>query len=413
MPALVDRLQLSLLWLVGASGGVVLIEPAPYELLVAIAMIVFFAAGMTLRPAHLPLVLLLILYNIGFVVGLVPVLALQGTAMWTAISCFMAMTTLFFALALADDTERRLRVLLAGYVAGAVVVALIGILAYFRLLPSSDTFLLYGRAKSTFKDPNVFGPYLVLPGLLLMQRMIFGRLRDVLVGGAMLIVIAGGLLLSFSRGAWGHFAASIAVLLVLSYVTSRSAGERLRIVVFSMLGIGALVLTVVALLSLPQVESVFRERASLVQSYDAGHTGRFGRHILGALLMLDHPIGIGPLQFSKYFPEDPHNSFLDSFVAGGWLSGFTFITMVLVTLAAGLRTVFMPSPFRPAYLALYATFVAEVGESYVIDVQHWRHYFLIMGALWGLMVATRSQAVPARAPAAPPSPVSLPAAAAG
>ena len=78
---------------------------------------------------------------------------------------------------------------------------------------------------------------------------------------------------------------------------------------------------IVAILSLPQVNGLFEERASLVQSYDSGRFGRFGRHILGAQLALDQPFGIGPLQFSKYFPEDPHNSFLDSFMAGGWLSG--------------------------------------------------------------------------------------------
>jgi hypothetical protein len=401
--AFVDRLQLSLLWLLGASGGIVLVEPAPYEFVMALAMLVFFATGMTLRSAHIPIVLLLALYNIGFVIGVVPVLGLDGTAKWTAISCFMAVTTVFFALALSDDTERRLVVLLHGYVLGAVVVSLIGVLAYFRLLPSSDTFLLYGRAKSTFKDPNVFGPFLVLPGLLLMQRMMFGRLRDFLVGGAMLMVIVGGLFLSFSRGAWGHFGVSVAILLALSYLTSRSATERLRIVIVAMVATGALVLLLAALLSLPEVAAVFQERASLVQSYDAGHTGRFGRHILGALLMLDHPIGIGPLQFTKYFPEDPHNSFLDSFVAGGWLSGLTFATMVLVTLVSGLRHVFIDTPFRAPYLALYATFAAEVGESYVIDVQHWRHYFLIMGALWGLMVATSTRVGRARsAPALNP-----------
>lgn len=410
---LVERLQLSLLWLIGASSGIVLVEPAPYELFIAVAMVLFFATGLALRTAHLPIAILLVLYNIGFVVGVVPVLALEGTAMWTAVSCFMAVTTLLFALALADDTERRLAALLRGYVAGAVVVSLIGILAYFRLLPSSDAFLIYGgRVKSTFKDPNVFGPYLVLPGLILMQRMMFGRLRDFLLGGTLLMVIVGALFLSFSRGAWGHFAFSVVVLLALSYVTSRSVTERFRIVVFSLIGAGAAVLMVVALLSLPQVADLFNQRASLVQPYDTGETGRFGRHILGALLMLDHPIGIGPLQFSKYFPEDPHNSFLDSFVAGGWLSGFTFITMVLVTLVAGLRTVFVPSPIRAAYLALYATFVAEVAESYIIDVQHWRHYFMIMGALWGVMVATRSGAVRgARVAPAPRAPLPSPAAA--
>ena len=28
-------------------------------------------------------------------------------------------------------------------------------------------------------------------------------------------------------------------------------------------------------------------------------------------------------------------------------------------------------------------------EGAIIDIDHWRHYFLILGALWGLMVASR------------------------
>ena len=43
----VDRVRLSLLWLIGATGGFVLIEPAPWEFIVVLAMIVFFATGLS------------------------------------------------------------------------------------------------------------------------------------------------------------------------------------------------------------------------------------------------------------------------------------------------------------------------------------------------------------------------------
>ena len=29
-----------------------------------------------------------------------------------------------------------------------------------------------------------------------------------------------------------------------------------------------------------------------------------------------------------------------------------------------------------------------VAESFIIDSDHWRHYFLILGVLWGLIAAT-------------------------
>jgi len=376
-----------LLWLVGFSGGFVFIEPAPYEVVIALAAVVFLIAGMPLRRAHLPLLFLLIAYNIGYLIGVVPVLSDEGTAMWAAVSSFMSVTTLFFALAMGDDAERRLDMLLKGYVAVAVVVSVFGIITYFHLLPGSDTFLFAQRSRATFKDPNVLGAFLVLPGLLTMQRMMMGRLRDFLAGGIMTFIIAIELLLAFSRGAWGVFAAAAVMMLGFSFITSASARERLRVVVYSAMAVAALALLIAIILSVPQVSDLFTERASLVQSYDSGRFGRFGRHILGAELALDHPFGIGPLQFTKFFPEDPHNSFLDSFMAGGWLSGAAYLALILVTLAIGLRYVFVTTPWRAHYLALYASFVALTGESYIIDVQHWRHYFLIMGVLWGLFIA--------------------------
>lgn len=387
---LVDRLRLRLLWLIGLSGGFVMIEPAPYELIVILSLVIFVATGLALRAGHLPLAFLLIFYDIGCVFSLLPVIGLEGTAIWTAVTCFLSVTTLFLAMAIGDDTERRLDAILKGYILAAVLTSIIAILAYFKLIPGWEVFIMALRAKSTFKDPNVFGPFLILPGLVVLHRMMFGGLRDILIGGVTLMLIAAGLLLSFSRGAWGHFAASALLMIVLTYLTTGSPAKRLRIVVFAMIGAGFLAAFIVLLLSLDQVADLFKERASLVQNYDAGHLGRFGRHILGALMVFDHPNGIGPLQFSRYMPEDPHNSFLDAFIAGGWLGGFTYFALIMLLLVTGLRYVFVRSPWQSTYIVVYATYVGEVGESYIIDVQHWRHFFLIMGLMWGMVVASHA-----------------------
>jgi hypothetical protein len=74
-------------------------------------------------------------------------------------------------------------------------------------------------------------------------------------------------------------------------------------------------------------------------------------------------------------------------MAGGWLSGTAYLGLILVTLIVGLQHVFVRTPWRAAYIAVYATYAAETGESYIIDVQHWRHYFMIIGVLWGLFAA--------------------------
>jgi hypothetical protein len=76
-----------------------------------------------------------------------------------------------------------------------------------------------------------------------------------------------------------------------------------------------------------------------------------------------------------------------SFLDGGWLGGVVWIVTAAVTLALGLRQVFVAAPWQRTYIAIYATFVGEVAESYIIDAHHWRHYFLTMGLVWGLMLA--------------------------
>jgi hypothetical protein len=386
----VEKLRLGSLWLVAAISGFVIIEPAPYEFAIMLSALIFIATGVRLREGHVPLLLMLVFYNVGFATSLIQVIEQDETARWTAISCFLSLTALFFAVALVDDTERRLRVYMSGYILAAVMTSIIGVLAYFHLLPHSEMFIRALRAASTFKDPNVFGPFLILPGLFVVQRIMFGNFRAILFNGATMLIIAAGLFFAFSRGAWGNFAASCALMMFFLYITAPSNKVRLRIVVFTVAGVGVIALFILALLSMKGVDALFKERAALVENYDAGHLGRFGRHILGALMMFDYPLGLGPLQFAKYFPEDPHNSFLDAFVAGGWLGGFTFIALVVVTLAIGLRHVFARTPWQPAYIACYAAFIGEVGESYIIDVQHWRHYYLIMGLVWGLLVAGRA-----------------------
>ncbi len=112
---------------------------------------------------------------------------------------------------------------------------------------------------------------------------------------------------------------------------------------------------------------------------------------------------MGPLQFQ--FPEAPHNTYLNSFIAGGWLAGFSYLAITLLTLVVGLRFVFIVTPWRPTYLALYAAYLGVVAESLIIDSDHWRHYFLILGLLWGLIAVSRPYLVAARTGMPVPEPV--------
>jgi O-antigen ligase len=390
LSASLEALRRALLWLTGIAGAFVFMEPSPYEVMSLIAILAFALTGLTLSPALLPLAALLVLYNFGFAIAVIPVLDQDKTLLWILVSAYLATTALFFACALGRHTQRRLQLLLSGYMVAAVAAALAGIAGYFQL-PGTGLFVLYDRARGTFNDPNVLGAFLVLPAILAYQRVLAGRLVQAARAGFVLLILLTAMFLSFSRGAWAQFALAAALLMALEFITTTSTRERARIVLLAILGALAIAGFVAALLSIDKVASLFETRAALEQSYDVGHTGRFGRHILGFLLVLDTPLGIGPLQFHKIFPEDPHNVYLNAFVSGGWLSGFCYLVLTAVTLVMGFRFCFVTTPWRSTYLAIYAAYVGLVMEGAVIDSDHWRHYYLVLGVLWGLMAAARAE----------------------
>ena len=291
----VERLRGALLWLTGFAGAIVFMEPSPYEVASLLTIFVFVCTGLALRPALMPLFVLLLLYNTGFSLAVIQVTDETKPITWVAVSWYLSITAVFFAAMLGSNTQERLSLLMRGTTMAAAFASIIAILSYFHLFGRfSDLFLLYDRAHATFNDPNVLGAFLILPAMLALQRILNGRAGDALRASFLLGLLAVAVLLSFSRAAWGQFAFTAALLMFFTFVTSRSSSERMRVALIAIAGIVVVVMMLAALLSIDRVAELFKERASLEQSYDVGHLGRFGRHILGAEIALDRPFGIGP-----------------------------------------------------------------------------------------------------------------------
>jgi len=388
-------LQRALMWLVGASGAIVFIEPSPYELTTLAAAVIFIATGLRLRLVHMPLLLLLVLLNVGYSIGAIPLLEQSNVANWIATSWYMTVTVVFFALVVAEDTAARLDMLRRGLIVGAIIASLAAIAGYLNLVPGGyDLLTLYGRARGTFKDPNVLGAFLILPALFVLQSIVTDRFEKALRSTVAFGIMALAILLAFSRAAWGGLVITAAFMLLLMVLTSRTRAERSRIVAMACVAALVSLILIAVLMSFESVAEMFKQRASLDQSYDTGRFGRFGRHILGADMALDLPFGIGPLQFHRYFPEDTHNSYLNAFMSGGWLSGICYPTLVFLTVILGFRHVFRRVAWQRTYLAIFAAFLGTVGESFVIDTDHWRHFFMMLGAMWGMFAAAQREPPP-------------------
>jgi O-antigen ligase len=168
-------------------------------------------------------------------------------------------------------------------------------------------------------------------------------------------------------------------------VTSRRQVEFKRFIVMTALGSVGMVVAVIGILQIDSVSTLLTERATLDQSYDSGPEGRFGGQAKAVGLILDNPFGIGTHSFrDTYHPEEAHNVYLSTFMNAGWLGGLLYIISVSATVFIGFRGVVRASPLQGPFIVVTAAFTGLVLEGFVIDTDHWRHFFILMGCVWGL-----------------------------
>ena len=363
-------------------SGFVIEEPAPYELYMAGLIGVWALFGLRISRAILPLVVLLITFNIGGMLSMTQMADLKDTPLYLAVSMFLAFTAIFFA-SVTESQPQLFRPMAYAWVLAAVATSFLGIAGYFHLLPGAEMFTKYDRAAGAFQDPNVFGPFLAFPGIYMLHRVLTGGVRTAAVWSLPLLILVTGIFLSFSRGAWGLFAAAAIVLVAALFLQSSSGRFRLRVAVMSMGAVVFVGLAILVALQLPGVADLFSTRAQLVQDYDGARLGRFARYGYGFAMALEHPLGIGPLVFGTIFGEDTHNIWLKALMDYGWIGFLSYLTLILWTFAAGFRILFRNRPWQPYLLCAYATLLGHVALGTVIDTDHWRHFYLLLGLVWG------------------------------
>ncbi|SCW28413.1 O-antigen ligase [Rhizobium mongolense subsp. loessense] len=363
-------------------AGFVINEPAPYELWMAGLVGIWFILGLRISRFTAMLLTLLMTFNVGGMLSLTQMKDMTGGPMYVAVSTFLALTSVFYA-AIIEDSAKRLPLIFNAWVFAAVITALLGILGYFHAFPGAEVFTLYDRAKGAFQDPNVFGPFLVVPSLYLIHGILTRDLTTSPLRAAALLIVALGVFLSFSRAAWGLFLLGVVLLIFLMLLKERSGAFRLRILVLSLLAIVLMVATLLIALQFPQVSDLFSTRAQLVQEYDGEYLGRFDRHRIGFQMMMERPLGIGPMVFGTIFPEDEHNIWLKTLTTYGWLGFVSYVSLLVWTLYLGLKNLLRDRPWQPYLMIAWICIIGHAVIGNVIDIDHWRHVYLLFGIVWG------------------------------
>lgn len=366
----------------------VVIEPAPYEFAAILLGLCCLLAHVSLDRTSVPMTALMVLWMLGGVFAVLNVLDQDKTGRYVLISLFMAFTTIIYAGLFAQDTMRRLAIMNRAYILAAMIASLLGIAGYFSAFPGAfELFTSNARATATFKDPNVFGPFLIFPLLILMQQLLVGRIR--LHQLAALFIIMAGLFLSFSRGAWFHFTVSAVLTIGLMILTAPDMRARARLTLTTTMTLLGLFAIFAFALSFDAIGEMFKARAQLIQYYDAGSSmGRFNLQQLAIAAMVDNPLGLGPFEFVRLYGLQQHNVYLQAFLVYGWLGGAAYVSLLVVTLIAGFRAAFIRAPWQLVLIAALGAFVGEIAEGAIIDTDHWRHFFLLLGLIWALFAAS-------------------------
>lgn len=369
-------------------SGFVISEPAPYEVFMAGLIGLWVIIGLRISRGIAPLLVLIVLFNVGGMLSLTVLDDFSVGPMYIAVSLFLALSSVFFA-AIIEAKPARLELIFRAWVASALITSILGILGYFHAFPGAEAFTLYDRAKGAFQDPNVFGPFLVAPSLYLMHGLLAGRILGAPLKVIGVLILALGLFLSFSRAAWALYLFSVVALVFVMLLKERTGAFRLKILVLSLSAAAILIIALIVALQFDKVADLFSSRTQLVQEYDGGHLGRFERHRIGFLMAMEKPFGIGPMVFSTIFPEDEHNIWLKSLTSYGWLGFACYLTLIIWTLLAGFKALLRDRPWQPFLMISFITLVGHTAIGFVIDTDHWRHFYLLLGIVWGCIALER------------------------
>ncbi len=387
-----ERLLLAFIWLTFFLNGFVLMEPAPCDLFMVASIVLLPLFGMvrfTLLHGLLFAALMVVVAGGMIAAGMNEFYAQSAQHM--IITLYLSLFAVVLAAFVTLNPSRHLKIIWNAYMCGAIVAAVAGIVGYFDLIPgSNELFTRYDRARGTFKDPNVFGPYLVPAFLYCLHSLLTRGIRR----GALNLLLMGlflfGIMMSFSRGTWFMFAVASGSFVVIYFFAAPDNRQRFKMMALSIATLVALAGVVLMALQFDKVQELWEVRTSLNMDYDVGDAGRFAGHLKAMRIILENPLGIGALYFGYFYHHElPHNLYLSMYLASGWVGGTVFLIMMVTTLVMGFKILLVRTTWMHYHAIALCSFFGLMLESYIIDSDHWRLLYILIAMIWGAYAATK------------------------
>jgi O-antigen ligase len=357
--------------------SIVWVQPGPPDIVFAVVFAVAVASG-RMRLRRLPMSVGILVSGFVFLNILSATFVVDPPAAerYFGITLYLAVFSIWLAGYV--DTARRARLVLVGLLVTGVITGAAACLAlYVPGVPLASRLNGAQRAQGLFHDPNIFGPFMALLALFVLEELLQPRLLRIhrFWKFVMLVVLGSGVLFSFSRAAWLNAAVGVFAMLVV-FALRHGGGQRAMAILVTLL---AALAALAVFVSVSGSATFLSERARL-QSYD---TSRFSAQETGLRLVATYPFGVGPGQFESYVTISAHSAYVRALAEQGVLGLVTILALIVTTLLfAGRNAVIGRDTYGIGSAALLGAWCGLVANSAFVDTLHWRHLWLVAALIW-------------------------------
>lgn len=367
-------------------SSIVLVEPAPVDALVLGLLLVGVCAGIIgFRGLEPVAVVPLAIFMLANIVSLYDPINSTRAVWYILVTLYLCLSWVFFVGALWTYGKRGMDVMVKTYTAAGMLCIVPGLLSYFHVIGFQSTLLLFGRPRGTFKDPNVYGPYLIPIALFAVAGIIAKRksAKSAVLHAAVAVISVAGIFLSYSRACWINFGLSLIAYLFFSYMFRPAGTPSPFPISRALVSFVGVALCVGLVLQIPEVRDMVSQRltSSGLHGYDKD---RFGTQHEAFETALEHPLGIGPGQAEYAFHYSTHSSYMRVLSENGFLGAAGFMVFIFVSLGRGLMMGWKTNDqyWEKIFFIASACILGNIVNSGVVDTVHWRHFWFLLALPW-------------------------------
>ena len=369
-------------------------EPAPVDLIIVMLLIISLIKRENIDRIKSPSIthLFVFLFLITNFTALYNILDYKEAVTYSLISLYLV--GFFYFIKMYSVNATRIVFLLRGYVVGALISI---ILSFAGLMGIGTEIVLFGgrlwtdnffRFQGFFKDPNVFGAFLV-PAVIISIESFYNknllRLNNP-IKMIILLTLLSGVILSFSRAALLNLFLALVVYFGIKAIKKKITKKLVVTFVASIIFLSLSIFAVSQFIS--PATNYSNDSASVTgRGYDSE---RFKSQGQALMIAIANPLGVGPGQFPIHTEIGTHQLYLRLLSEQSIFGLIGFVGLISLIMTRLIKADFKDNAFAFSLtLIIIGSLVGIIFSGLFIDTLHWRHFWLFLALGWAVSEFTK------------------------